>query len=427
MKPATDLEDAIVIFDPVDPLTTAGEIAAYYVDRGSISRGMMRTRLLAGKRAGKPVKMLFTGHKGTGKSTEVNKLCLELGNEFFIVKVAFGKRPDVTYIDILVKAAMALFKAASNEEYIARAPAQIAQGLWEDIAGFIEKKLFGAMPRTSRLIPDGKFSAKVNAYGVEFEGKYESEPESRKQIRQVSEQQLSEIRDKINLIANEVRVHYGLPVLFLFEDTDKIDLAQAKENFYGRGPTLTDFRASAIYLMPIGLRYSPQFATIKQFFGDDFYWLPNIKIRYRNGDECAEGVQLLEKIISTRLDQTLMADDARQEIIRSSGGLIRSLVTLARDSAVIALGRNSARIELHDVQRAVKRLRGDFIAMLREEHYPVLLQRHKDKKLSSDPEIQELLESLALLEYDNDIYWCDVHPVVLPIVVERTTPAPDAT
>jgi hypothetical protein len=42
-----------------------------------------------------------------------------------------------------------------------------------------------------------------------------------------------------------------------------------------------------------------------------------------------------------------------------------------------------------------------------------------DKQISSDPEIQELLERLALLEYANDNVWCDVHPIVLREVEER--------
>lgn len=42
-----------------------------------------------------------------------------------------------------------------------------------------------------------------------------------------------------------------------------------------------------------------------------------------------------------------------------------------------------------------------------------------DKQISSDPEIQDLLERLALLEYANDSVWCDVHPIVLREVEER--------
>jgi hypothetical protein len=57
--------------------------------------------------------------------------------------------------------------------------------------------------------------------------------------------------------------------------------------------------------------------------------------------------------------------------------------------------------------------------MLESRHYPILKSRSEDKDLDSDPDTQELLESLALLEYENESYRCDAHPVVLPEVERR--------
>jgi adenylate kinase len=71
------------------------------------------------------------------------------------------------------------------------------------------------------------------------------------------------------------------------------------------------------------------------------------------------------------------------------------------------------------VDRAVVELRNDFIAALEEDDYGVLARRRADKRLSSDPEVQELLQSLALLQYENGEAWCDVHPVVLALLEER--------
>ena len=156
MQPVTTLDEAIFVFDPVQPLSSEEELADFYVDRGSTARRDMMTLLRVNHLHHKrPVKFLFTGHKGSGKSTEVNKLCQELNDQFFIAKVAFRKRPDVNYVDILVKAAMALFRAASDEQVIKRAPAQIVGELWQDIYQFIEKKIFGDIPIREKLL-EGK-------------------------------------------------------------------------------------------------------------------------------------------------------------------------------------------------------------------------------------------------------------------------------
>ena len=276
MNPAVDLEETIINFDPAHPLTTEEELASFYVDRGSDARINMKTQFLVNKRHGKPIKFLFTGHKGSGKSTEVNKLCLELDEQFFIVKVNFRKRPDVTYVDILVKAAMALFQEANTRGALNKAPAEKATDLWEDITGFVEKRIFGEVQIRSELLADKDMKVKLSVLGVEFEGKFENEAGTRDQIRKSNESRLSEVIDKINLLAAAIQLYFTKPVLFVFEDTDKIDLAVAKEIFHDRGTTLTEFNAAAIYLFPIGLRYSTQFSTVKQYFNENFAWLPNI-------------------------------------------------------------------------------------------------------------------------------------------------------
>ncbi|GEM_PF-476765 len=419
MNPAKTLDKAIFLFDPIKPLSTDEQLESYYVDRGSAVAIEIKAMLDSSDIEEKtPIKILFTGHKGSGKSTEINQLCRDLNGQFFIVRVVMRSRPDVTYVDVLLKTAMSLFKAASDEKVIKRAPAQIASGIWEEISRFIEKTIFGEVRVRSDVIVPPEFTSKVNVFGIEFESKFDNEPASRDKIRQVSEKRITEVLDKINLLADAVRIKYGKPVLFIYEDTDKLDPAVAREVFYERGQTLTEFRASAIFLMDISLRYSEQFTSLKQNF-HDCKTLPNVKLSARDGKPYKDGEALLSEIISRRIDASLLDNDARSKIIRGSGGHIRSLVTLMRNAALIAIARQSPKIEKKDAIRAVNRLQGDFIALLESKHYPILHARHEDKRISSDPEIQELLERLALLEYANDSVWCDVHPIVLREVEER--------
>lgn len=207
-------------------------------------------------------------------------------------------------------------------------------------------------------------------------------------------------------------------MLFVFEGLDKIDLGQGKDIFIDRSQTISGFRASAIFLMPIGLRYTPQFSTVTQYF--KHYSLSNIKLHTSKNQPYPEGRAKLHELIAQRIDPFLFAGNALDEAITASGGLIRTLIALIRDAAVNAVVRESEKIESVDVRSAIASLRGDFIAMLETRHYPILKARYEDKNLDSDQETQELLESLALLEYDNDTFWCDVHPIVLPVVLERT-------
>jgi Cdc6-like AAA superfamily ATPase len=418
MNPATNLEEAIFVFDPRQWLT-GEELKHYYVDRGSSARAKMLSMLRVNhQQRSQPVKFLFTGHKGSGKTTEVNKLCEELDDSFFVVHVHFPNPADVSYVDVPLKAAMSLFKQATDDEVIKRAPAQVLGDLWEDIGLFVEKKIFGDLPVRGNGVAPREITAKLNLFGIEFESKFDTEPASRDQIRKANEKSLAEVNDKISLLSDQVRTKYGKPVLFVFEGLDKIELALAKEIFLDRSQSLTNFRASAIYLIPIGLRYTPQFSSVTRDF-DSHVWLPNIKLHTRENQPYTEGEAILHDIITRRADPSLFEKDALDEIIRSSGGLIRSLIALARDAALNAAVRKAEKIGIEDARRAVKRLLGDFIAMLESRHYPILKARYEDKDLNSDDETQELLESLALLEYENDSYWCDVHPIILPEVEKR--------
>ncbi|MGH8598968.1 MAG: hypothetical protein ACREXT_20160, partial [Gammaproteobacteria bacterium] len=149
--------------------------------------------------------------------------------------------------------------------------------------------------------------------------------------------------------------------------------------------------------------------------------LPNVKIKDRAGNPSEEGRELLRRIIASRIADDLIEAPVLDSLVEISGGHLRTLVALLRNASVNAAARKSAKIEMQDIQRASGRLLGDFVAELKSAHYPILKARLDDKELSSDVEIQELLNRLVLLEYVNLDRWCDVHPILIGEVVERTT------
>jgi hypothetical protein len=70
-----------------------------------------------------PVKVLFTGHRGSGKSTELNKLATMLEDKFFIVRFSILRTlnpQDMTYVDLLLALATSLFKQATDANVLKR-------------------------------------------------------------------------------------------------------------------------------------------------------------------------------------------------------------------------------------------------------------------------------------------------------------------
>jgi PHD/YefM family antitoxin component YafN of YafNO toxin-antitoxin module len=182
---------------------------------------------------------------------------------------------------------------------------------------------------------------------------------------------------------------------------------------------LTAFRASVIYTFPIGPRYSPDFTLIKTPFNEHFL-LPNLKTFRQDGRPDDDGLRKLNEVISRRMADALIQPAARERLVECSGGLLRTLIQLVQRAAVHAVGHNQKTIDDESAAVAIDRERADFIALLSEDDYKVLAARHADKRLSSDEAVQRLLQSRALLEYADGQPWCDAHPIVLPVVEERT-------
>ncbi len=419
LQPASNLEDIIFFCNPTRSLD--GEYLEFYVDRGSYARRDMATWLRVNDlRRGQPITLLFTGHGGCGKSTELNRLCQDLEKEFFVVKVStklIVQPTDLTAVDIVLIAAMSLFKQATQESVIGKAPVERVRELRQSLVDFLRDRVFGRAPYQEP--GEGvELSAKVSALIMEFEIKYGQDAPTREQIRLRMADRVSEVVSRVNDLAAVVRTATGRPVVFVFDDTDKPERERARRLFFDHAATLTSFRVSAIYTFNIVLWYDREFNLFKDYYGQRVL-LPNISLYNRHGQRNQNGWMLMEKILAARLHTMMMTDEARNALIEASGGLVRGLIGLTQFAAVNALGRGAQRIEKPDAERAITELRNDFIAALKEENYRVLAERLVDKVLSSDSEVQELLQSLALLQYANGEAWCDVHPVVRKLLQER--------
>lgn len=418
MSKAQNLPEVIRAFDPQSPLRGV-ELKEWYIERPDNPLRKMKTYLQSLALHGEPVKILFTGHVGSGKSTVLNKLAEELKNQFFIVSVDVRQSlsiADLNYIDVLLGMATSLFRRATEPDVLGKAPAQIATDLWGDITGFIEQSIFG--PAHFRAAPaDAEITAKVQFLAAEFQTKFAREAATRDTIRQRIEPRLAELQDKMDLVADAVQAKYKRPVLFFIEGTDKPDLTRARDLFLNHGYTLTTFRASAIYTFPIGLRYSADFNQMRDYFTEDSL-LPNLKTANRDESPNPTGLDKLHQAILVRMESELMAEEARIQIVRASGGLMRTLIRLTQRAAVSSLAAGQNKITLDHATTAINEERTDYIAGLKRDDYPVLATRHQDKRLSSDETILRLLHMRALLEYGNGDPWCDVHPLILPLLKE---------
>ncbi|MFQ5456264.1 MAG: hypothetical protein ACE5EA_08695 [Nitrospirota bacterium] len=403
---ATNLTDVLNIFDPRRSLTTREELDAYFVERQMGILATMETYL---KNMTSRSKLLFTGHRGSGKSTELNRLVLNIEDQFFIIKFSITESLDpfdLNYIDIVLTCALKLLERAVKEEV------EINRGILTDVFDWLQNEI--TEERVIESSMKGGLMNRLNLFLLKIEGKLGKEVITRVTMRRKIGPRFSELVDKINLIIREIEEKTSKEVLIIIEDLDKTDLDRADKLFFQHGRSISSIHSKIIYTFPIALRYSGNFAQISRTFDDNFI-LPNITIFDKRGNNNPRGEEILREAILKRMEEHLIEEETIREVIRLSGGVILELIILIQKSANYALTYKKTVIDQDIIKRVVREIQNDYRIMLREEQYEILKMVNGDeekKRIVNDRIGQELLHNLSLLEYRNDEVWVDVHPIV---------------
>jgi hypothetical protein len=410
---AKTLSEVLNVFDPQRPLQGA-ELEEYYVARPMSQLELMRV-FLEDKRD--PVKVLFTGHRGSGKSTELNKLATMLEDKFFIVRFSILRTlnpQDMTYVDLLLALATSLFKQATDANVLKRrTKGLVGDELLKDVYRWftqevIEEKFFEPKAEASA-------AASLNLLAVKLEGKIGAEASTRRTVRERVEPRLAELLERVNYVLDDVRRNARRRPLIIVEDTDKLDLTRARDLFLEHATSLAVPKAHIVYTFPVALRHLTDFPQIRNNFAQRFI-LPNIRLHRQDGTTDEVGEAMLRRIAINRMDASLILSDALNLAVAMSGGLPLTLVQLIQSAANLALSRGQKVIDESSVQAAITEIRNDYQALLEPRHYQTLRRYHQSKWLVNEDEVREVLHNLSLLEYANDERWCDVHPIVLPLL-----------
>ncbi len=419
LKPAETLADAFNAFDPRTPLSDEA-FEAFYVPR-PIGTEKLLGDLQADR--SRTSKWLFTGHRGSGKSTELIRLANELANQHFTVYFTVEEvldMADLDYKDVLLSLGSALYEEAKKQKV------GLPKELLEDLIGWYSttlKEIEGA------ISADAELEEKADFWFLKLVARQRSEVATRKVIRTELESRLSDLIEKIDRIAEAIAKETGRPVLAIVDGLDKVmDLGKARRVYYEGGASLLAPACKAIYTVPLALFHTTEFGQVRVTF-DDYFSLPNVKVDRRDGKPDEDGRTMLRDLVHRRIAPGLIAAQAIERLAELSGGVLRELIALAKDACSFARVRKGDRVDVEDVDRAASRLRSVFAGMLTEAHYRELWRIHTDPlhRYTNSPTAQELVHNLSLLEYGDGDAWWDVHPVARPLLEERRDIFGDAT
>jgi hypothetical protein len=311
---ATDPGKTLVVENPEDK--------KYYIDFSSVRGGKIIEELkdnITFFSPDDPTCVLFTGHIGCGKSTELLRLKIELEQEGFHV-VYFESSEDLEMADVDigdVMLAIARRVSQSLDKIILEEPSrlkELLQGavkvLNSEVTGVKFKlpgaKILGDSVGDVGITSDNdKFSLYLGI--AEITTKAKSDATLREKLNQYLGPQKTQLLDAINAELLEPAIaslkHLGKKGLVVIVDNlDRIDnrqkgwgRPQQEYLFVDQGEYLTKLRCHLVYTMPLALKFSNDYGNLTQRFSEDPKVLPMVPVQLTDGSACEAGWHCCDK------------------------------------------------------------------------------------------------------------------------------------
>ena len=435
-------EDALVrLYNECDPACTAEP--RHYVDCESARGG---GRLLSEVRevlrlAEGHQRFLFTGHIGSGKSSELVRLSGLLEQSLsgtkryypiFLNTAEYLHDFDVTVTDILlsiVTEVAHLLRTRFDHEL--QSPYVIDR--FRELKGLLASEI------ELKEVDTGVGFIKAKLQRIK------RDPTAREKVRAHFDQKQAQLVDEVNAILEEARTAicqsqtplgeepYSDIVLILdnLEKIKKIGDREMgyeshRELFIERAPQLTALRAHTIFTIPLSLAYRGGL-LLKDRFNTIPIVLPMIRVELRGRQyaKCEHGHEVLRNVLQRRVGASPLNDvideDAIEYLIKYSGGHIRTLLQLTRKACTY---KHDTPIDKMAAVKSVQGLVSSYSTGIEEGQWPILarLDASPHQRIAVEGEHEsKLLENLGILEYidggeEGDFESCEpwyaVHPIV---------------
>ena len=409
-----------------------------YVDT-AVGRGHDPVKSLKRRLLDEPdgkLQILFSGYRGCGKSTELNKMAREIAEQFLVLNYSIYELDPVTvnYVELFILTMEKLF-ALSEEQHLGisreflesvnawRQSAEIENV--RELAGTAGAETGAEVEASVPFL--AKFFAKLRA-----EARYSTI--SKKTIFQTLEPRLSDLISHCNDLIREVNRNLAKTgkqgLLIIIEDLDKLILERAEELFFKHSPVLTSLKTNVIFTFPISLIHHTKAKIIIDNF-DPVFELPMVKVHDKAG-EPFEGRETLKSMVECRIGRDCFeSEELLYQLIDLSGGCLRDLFRLIREAADNALNKDREKISEADCRKSFYHVRRDYENSIAEkridnkivvsvgEYFDILkrIALSDEKKVENTEAALDLRQNLCILSY-NDEGWSDVHPIVRSILQE---------
>ncbi len=385
---------------------------------------------------------LFSGYKGSGKSTELIR-CLNdyLKDQGFLV-VYFAadngdlEPGDVQYADILLSCVTNLLKAVPPTTAQQDHPLMgWVQKNWEWMQQFIPEKLTLEEVKVEANLGFGKLIATLK-----------NNPDRRLEIRRKVNEQTPNLLQALNEFIAQAQANLPAAqergIVLIVDNLDRVLSTEDEKQqnwrdiYINRSVLMRGLHCHVIYTVDVALVYSNTESELRERYGSSLV-LPMVTVHYLDGQVNRAGIDILRQLVQKRIaaiDPQLVANmdgavpDSGQPAIFASpeildnlclmcGGRMRTLMHLMQDS--LKYNGSELTISEKSMRRALQEISNRYDNELDDHQWATLAQIAllSDKTtVPNNSEIYKLLRSGHLLEYryyqDQLSTWRDVHPLI---------------
>lgn len=368
---------------------------------------------------------LLLGHKGCGKSTELNRLSAKFAAKGYKVKTIVCSMDldlfNIVYSDLFILMGEALLEIAKE------CGCEISKELLENIMNFWDEgeKVTTSKEQETLLVESGMsvetpgILVKILNIFAKIKADLKFNEEVRKEYRKKISIHSSEWMKLLGSVSEEIMkgTEGKAPIIF-FEDLDKLNPEDAWNVFYNYAAILSGMPFPVIYTFPIGLSYDARFAAMEGYFITKT--LPMIKIETLEGHPYQAGIDVISQIVQKRADLSLFESGVLEKLIQYTGGSLRDLFHAINSAAKRAERRKSESISMEDADRALEELKTSLTRRIEQKDYEFLLHIYRgNKELIEDKQmLLKMLQASVVLEY-NGKRWHSVHPLVARFLDEQ--------
>ncbi|WP_375468751.1 P-loop NTPase fold protein [uncultured Nostoc sp.] len=412
----------------VEPLEGA-EMERYYVDLSAVRKTSAIdsvSTILDFQEPADFSTILFTGHRGCGKSTELKRIQNQWEKQYHVIYLEVNEETDINdanytdlYLIVIKQVEFELRKLGLNfDSKLLQNFESWFKDITKETEETVEKSV--SIQGEATLKAEAPFIAKLM---VKLLAQIKGSDKQKTTIRQILEKDLSRLKADINLLLGDayVKLRKKFPeykgLLIIFDNMDRVPPTIAEHLFFDYAAQLQELDCTIIYTVPISVLCSPK-NPLNQFDGNP-HIVPMVNIYEFERDRCdlnynQTGLEAVASVIEKRVDIDAVFESRQQllDLAKASGGHVRQLMQMMRTACQTASTRKHPKIIAEDIIYAVKQQQFSFERFIPEEHYAFLAQVCITKNVSKDDIGQLMLFNTSVLEYNGDKRWNYPNPVV---------------